>query len=213
MKLADLLRIVGAHDVFETGLLLAGDVDPFDVRRQLSRWTRDGKVLQIRRGLYALAPLYAKGSPHPFVIANLLLRPSYVSTESALAHAGHIPEHVAAVTSVTTGRPGVHDTPLGRFIYRHIKREGFFGHRRIEVVPGQEAFIASPEKALADLVYLRAGADHRDFLRELRLQGQERLDVDLLRAAAERLHSPKIARVARFLDQLIREGRDEYVDV
>ncbi|HEC35357.1 MAG TPA: hypothetical protein ENI39_02345, partial [Anaerolineae bacterium] len=64
------LRIVGDEPVFETGLLLAGDVDPRHVRRQLSRWTRAGRLYQLRRGLYALAPPYQKTRPHPFLVAN-----------------------------------------------------------------------------------------------------------------------------------------------
>jgi hypothetical protein len=40
MEFTRLVEIVGDEPVFETGLLLAGDVDPNDVRRQLSRWTQ-----------------------------------------------------------------------------------------------------------------------------------------------------------------------------
>ena len=53
-----MLRIVGEEPVFRTGLLLAGDVDSVHVRRQLGRWVKAGKVYQLRRGLYALAPPY-----------------------------------------------------------------------------------------------------------------------------------------------------------
>lgn len=69
MRFFDLLRIVGDEPVFETGLLLASDADAADVRRQLSRWTRTGRLVQLRRGLYALAPPYRKVEPHPFVVA------------------------------------------------------------------------------------------------------------------------------------------------
>jgi len=70
MNFERLLRIVGDEPVFETGLLLAGEVDPRHVRRQLSRWVRAGRLYQLRRGLYALAPPYRKVKPHPFLIAN-----------------------------------------------------------------------------------------------------------------------------------------------
>src|SRR6185369_8767235 len=105
MEFAKLLQIVGNEPVFETGLLLAGAVDPKDVRRQLSRWTKAGRLFQLRRGLYALAPPFQKIKPHPFVIANRLMPGSYVSNQSALAHYGLIPEYVPVVTSVTTARP------------------------------------------------------------------------------------------------------------
>jgi hypothetical protein len=58
MKFDDLLVSTSKQPFFETGLLLAGAVDPADVRRQLSRWVRAGRVIQLRRGLYSLAAPY-----------------------------------------------------------------------------------------------------------------------------------------------------------
>ena len=42
MRFEELAEIVADEPVFETGLLLAGAVDPADLRRQLSRWTSSG---------------------------------------------------------------------------------------------------------------------------------------------------------------------------
>jgi len=89
MEFSQLLEIVGDEPVFESGLLLAGEVDPSDVRRQLSRWMQTGRITQLRRELYALAPPYQKVKPHPFLVANRLVRGSYVSLQSALAHLVH----------------------------------------------------------------------------------------------------------------------------
>lgn len=58
MEFEHLLEIVGDEPIFETGLLLAGEVDPDNIRRQLSRWTKARRLYQLRRGLYALAPPY-----------------------------------------------------------------------------------------------------------------------------------------------------------
>jgi len=121
MEFARLIEIVGEEPAFETGFLLAGEVDPNDVRKQLSRWTQAGRLYQLRRGLYALAPPFQKVKPHPFVIANHLVPNSYVSCQSALAHYGLIPEYVPVTTSVRTARPARWDTPLGSFEFRHIK--------------------------------------------------------------------------------------------
>ncbi len=44
MEFSHLLHIVGNEPVFETGLLLADQVDPRDVRRQLSRWVKAGRL-------------------------------------------------------------------------------------------------------------------------------------------------------------------------
>ena len=123
MEFDEMLRIVGEEPVFHTGLLLAGDVDHVHVRRQLGRWVKAGKVYQLRRGLYALAPPYQQVKPHPFTAANQLVRPSYVSLQSALAYYGLIPEYVPVTTSVTTDRPREFNSPLGKYRFHHIKKE------------------------------------------------------------------------------------------
>ena len=204
MRFNELLEIVGQEPLFETGLLLAGEVDPGDVRRQLSRWTRGGRLYQLRRGLYALAPPYQKVKPHPFLVANRLARGSYVSLQSALSHYGLIPEYVPVTTSVTTGRPARWDTPLGSYGYRHVKAEWFRGYRLVEVSPGQRAYLAAPEKALLDLVYLQPSGDSPLYLRELRLQNPDGLDLDALARQADLAASPKLRRAAAHVGELVR---------
>lgn len=185
MKFDHLLQIVGEEPVFETGLLLAGDVDPRDIQRQLSRWTEAGRLYQLQRGVYALAPPYQRVRPHPFLVANRLVRGSYVSLQAALAHYNLIPEYVPVTTSVTSGRPDRWDTPLGSFEFRHLRKDVLTGYRRIALADGQQAFVASPEKALLDLLYLEPEADTEEYLSELRLQHLDVLDLNELRCQAE----------------------------
>jgi predicted transcriptional regulator of viral defense system len=210
MEFRELLAIVGDEPLFETGLLLAGDVDPNNVRRQLSRWTAVGKLYQLRRGLYALAQPYQKTRPHPFLVANRLVWASCVSLQAALAHYDLIPEHVPLVTSVTTTRPVEYETPLGRYAFRHIKPDLFYGYHLTEVGQGQTAFIAAPEKALLDQVYLQPGGDDPAYLRGLRLQNLERLDGATLRQMAERASSPKLVRAAAAIEALAEKEKTAY---
>lgn len=196
MELTRLLDIVGNEPVFETGLLLAGAVNPTDVRRQLSRWTKAGRLYQLRRGLYALAPPFQKVKPHPFVVANRMMRSSYVSLQSALGYYGLIPDIVPVTTSVTTGRPNRWDTPLGVYSFRHIKTEYFSGYRLIDLGGNQQAFVATPEKALLDLVHLQPGGDTPEYLQELRLQSLDELDLERLQFQADQASSPKLKRAA-----------------
>jgi predicted transcriptional regulator of viral defense system len=210
MKFEQLLEVVGDEPVFGTGLLLAGDVNPRDVRRQLSRWARAGWIYQLRRGLYALAPPFQKIKPHPFLVANQMVHGSYVSCQSALAHYGLIPEHVPVVISVTTARPAHRETPLGMYEFRHVKTDLLYGYRLVEVCPGQRAFVALPEKALLDLVYLQPGGDAPGYLQELRLQNLDRLDLDTLEHHAELAHSPKLQRAASRVAELARSEALEY---
>jgi len=209
MKFEELLEIVADEPVFETGLLLAGGVHPADVRRQLSRWTELGRLYQLRRGLYALAPPFQKVKPHPFLIANRLVQGSYVSAQAALAHYSLIPEYVPVVTSVAA-RPGQWETPLGQYEFRRLKAGLWWGYRRLAVSPGQEAFVASPEKALLDLIYLQPGADAPAYLSELRLQNLDRLDLAELARQADLAGSPKLHRAARLVAALAQAEMQEY---
>lgn len=210
MNFREIQAIVGRDPVFETGLLLAGDVNPASVRRQLSRLTASGHLIQLRRGLYALAPPYRKVKPHPFLVANYLVRGSYVSLQSALAYHGLIPEHVPVVTSMTTLRPGYRETPLGHFEYHHVKPEYFYGYDLIEVEEKQTALVANPEKALLDLVQLRPGSDSREYLEGLRLENLERLDLEELGRLAESSGRPKLLRAASIVRVIARQEAEEY---
>ena len=189
-----MLEIVGNEPVFRTGLLLAGDVDPVHVRRQLGRWDKAGKVYQLRRGLYALAPPYQQVKPHPFLIANQLVRPSYISLQSALSFYGLTPEYVPVITSVTSTRPQKLSTPLGSYQFQRVRKDRFFAFNLVDLGQGQSAFLAEPEKALLDLVYLRPGGEELTYLRSLRLQNLEGIDPGRLREIAKAFNSPKLSR-------------------
>ena len=210
MTYDELLEIIGAAPVFDSSVLRAGDVDPADVASQLSRWVATGKLLQLRRRVYALPAARRRRAPHPFETANLLVRPSYVSLEAALSFHGMIPEAVFTTTSITSARPVLHRTPLGDFEYRHVSAGLFWGYRSVEVAPGVSALVARPEKALLDLVYLRPRGDDPAFLRELRLARLERLDAGELEAMARRTGRPKLVRAAGRIARMAAEYALEY---
>ncbi len=211
MRFQDLLSIVGDEPVFDSGLLLSGDVDPEEVRVQLVRWTRSGKLFKLRRGLYSLAPPYEKTKPHPFLLANRMVAPSYVSLESALAFYGMIPEYVPQTTSVTAVRPQTLRTALGNFDFRHIQQRFFWGYSAIDLPESQRAFIAGPEKALLDLIYLRDGAESQRYLEELRLQNMDRLDLRQLEQIAEKSKKSKLRRAVGVISELARSEMMESV--
>ena len=207
MKFGELVEVVGDEPVFDTALLKAGSVRDAALHLQLTRWTRAGKLVQLRRGVYALAAPYRKKEPHPFAIANSLRRGGYVSLQSALAYHGMIPESVPVVTSVTTGRSEQLGSSMGRFLFRHVKASCFFGYELVELRSRQSAFVATPEKALLDLVYLTPGAGERLYLQELRLQSFEALRLEVLEDFAARMDKPKLRRAVKILSAL-RDDED-----
>jgi predicted transcriptional regulator of viral defense system len=209
MKWETLLGLVGNEPVFASAFLLAGNVSAPQVRLQLSRWVKAGRLLQLRRGLYALAPAWRKVEPHPFLVANRLQRGSYVSVQAALAFHGMIPEHVPVVTSVGPGRPQTVRNPLGAFQFTHLAEALLFGYTQVEVAPRQVAFVASPEKALLDLIHLTPGADSTEYLGELRLQNPEAINLAVLGDLAQRSGKPKLIRAARLVGPLLAAERGE----
>ncbi|MHB1322904.1 MAG: type IV toxin-antitoxin system AbiEi family antitoxin domain-containing protein [Coriobacteriia bacterium] len=207
MKFSELLDIAAGRPVFSSALLRAGAIDEVDLGRQLSRWVASGKLLQLRRGVYALAGQYRSRPPRHFEIANLLERPSYVSLESALSYHGVIPETVFVTTSVTTARAGEFDTPLGRYGYRHVAPALFWGYVTV-TIGGAEVLVARPEKALLDLIYLRPGGDKPAFLEELRLD-TGRLDQSVLDDMTRRSRKPRLMRVSEHVARF-REAYGEW---
>jgi predicted transcriptional regulator of viral defense system len=210
MKFEELLSLAGDQPFFETGLLLVGQVDPNDIRRQLSRWTRAGKICQLRRGLYTLAPPHNRIQAHPFLIANALVTGSYVSGISARAYFGLIPEYVPRTLSVTLSRPSQWD---GGFVFQHLAPHFFFGYRSVEVVKGQFAFVAHPEKAILDLAHLTSASDAETYLSQLRLQNLDRLDLKRLQEYAERADKPKWKRVASLVASLALLEKSDYKEL
>jgi predicted transcriptional regulator of viral defense system len=196
--------------LFESGQLYAGNDNPQQVQRQLTDWARAGKVIQLKRGLYALAAPYQSEQPHSYVIANRMVNASYVSLHMALSHYDLIPEHVAVVTSVTTGRPGEWQNPYGHFSYQHIQPALFIGFQHHQLTQHQCGYIATPEIALLDLIYLTPEADSEGYIRALRLQYLDQLNVERLRAYVQRADKPKLQRALIHILQVVEEELTEY---
>jgi predicted transcriptional regulator of viral defense system len=212
MEFDSLLKLIGDDPVFESSLLLSGNINPKTVHLQLTRWVNNGRIYQLRRGLYSIAPPYQKNKPHPFLIANFLQRASYVSLQSALAFYSLIPEIVNTTVSVTTGRPDRLETPLGLYEFRHIKTDLLFGYQMTDL-GGQSALVATPENALLALIYLQPGGESPNYLQELRLQNVEQLDLDRLKKQSEVFDSPKMRRAVKGISQLILGETIEYEEL
>ena len=206
MKFSDLLTLVGEEPVFSSSLLDVVGVSPRQARLQLVRWVNAGKLIRLRRSLYALNRPFRRIEPHPFLLANRIRKASYVSLQSALSHYSMIPEYVPIVTSMTTGRPEEVRTEFGTCVFRHVRKALFGGFLSVMVAPGQSVFLATPEKALLDLIYLTPGGDRAAYIDELRLQNETELSTRALTDAARVFDSPKIDRaVKRILARITTE--------
>jgi len=91
-----------------------------------------------------------------FIIASQLIEPSYVSMHSALYLRGLIDQVPSIVEAVTTKRPAwLRDLGIR---YRKISGKLFFGYERLTRA-NSYVFVATPEKAVLDTVYLGGSPD------------------------------------------------------
>lgn len=152
--IVDKIRESVAQDIFTDDVLmnlLHGTPD----RRYglIKRAIAAGKIVHIRRGLYALAKQYQRKGVNLFELAQLIYGPSYISFESALDYHGWIPEAVYAVTSACAKKAREFATPYGTFLYTRIPFPTLYcGVERVASSNGT-FLMADPWKALVDLVY------------------------------------------------------------
>ncbi len=141
----------------QIGRILGGSDD----RRygQVKRALQSGALIRIKRGIYVLAEQYREHPLHPFALAQVLVAGSYVSMETALAFHGWIPEAVYTNVSVTPGRKSqVIDHPnFGHFVFNPLAlhKSGFLAGVHRHVISDQAMLVASPLRALMDLVAFR----------------------------------------------------------
>lgn len=117
--------------------------------------TKAGHLFALRRGHYLNLISDDCRSVSLESLANTLYGPSYVSLEWALHYYGLIPERVGQVTSVTTRSGWSVKTPLGTFSYEHLNKKRYPYGYEVAIDSNSQFFIASPVKALLDLVSVR----------------------------------------------------------
>ena len=169
-----------------------------------------GEIIRLRPGLFLLAPEFRKTHPHPFVVAAILHSPSHVSLESALAHHGLIPEAVFQVSSVTSSRSRMFKTPVGIFSFVRVPAANpRAGVQALKVDGRRWAFVATPLRAVADLIYTRRDVswekDGLAFLTDgMRIEREdlEKMAWEGLNEVSESLHS---RRTTDYLQGLSRE--------
>ena len=132
---------------------------PYD---KIMEMVNQGILVQLRRGLYIMSPLVSSITPEPFLIANHLYGPSYISLESALFHRGLIPERVFEISSVTPKISKKFMVQNTVYSFTHLPIAYYpLGIQSLSLTETQTGLIAGPEKALCDKVITTAGINLR----------------------------------------------------
>lgn len=164
--------------------------------RRLSALEEAGLIRRMRRGLWALDPALAPFALAPYLTAPF---PAYVSLWSALSHHGMIEQIPGRISVASLDRARRIETSIGVYEVHRIAPELFGGYRGSE----EEGFLATPEKALFDIVYVRAASGSQAYFPELMLPADfscERIEQWIGRIAAPRLQTLVSRRLGEVLD-------------
>lgn len=122
----------------------------------ISRYLQQNDIYKLKNGLYVTADFYNKNKEdisYLFYLANVSRTPSYISSWAALQYYGLVTEATYPITSVTLKVTRKQVNRLGVFMYQSISKKHFTEF--VSETGKFTFFIASPAKALFDLLYFR----------------------------------------------------------
>jgi hypothetical protein len=169
-------------------------------------------IIRLKKGLYVVTSDESGVELSQFLLANHIYGPSYVSMQAALRYYGLIPEAVYNITSMTTGVAKSYENSVGAFRYIHVLADYYQIGSVIGQDGGSSFLMATPEKALCDLmVYtpnlnLRFKKEIRDYLEyDIRfdMDALADLNVNIIRQCAE------VSRKKTMLTQLVNLVENE----
>ncbi len=170
------------------------------VRVQVHRWVRAGKLIPLQKGQFIIADLYNRKTPSAPEIANAMVKPSYLTGHWVLCNYALVPQGAKAYTSVTTQGTRTIENAFGRFTYSQLKPDLFTGFtlHKLWFAP---IYIADPEKALLDFWYL-----------EKKEWDVERLNSEGFRLA-HRIDAHKLAEYARAFPLRVQRAAAAYLSL
>jgi len=122
----------------------------------ISRFLKYKEIYRLKNGLYITADFFNKNKndiSYSFYLSNVIRTPSYISSWTALQYYNLTTEAIYSITSVTPKVTRDYKTKVGNFAYQSINKDLF---SNFNLVKGKfNFFIASPSKALFDLLYFR----------------------------------------------------------
>jgi len=166
------------NTVYQLGKQLGlkdGTVDTY-----ISRFLKYKEIIWLNKGLYVSTDFFEKNKndiSYSFYLANVVRNPSYVSSWAALQYYNLATEAVHSITSVSLKATRNFETKAGNFSYQSIKKDLFSD---FSLTKGKlDFFIASPAKALFDLLYFRTHQFRGTKSEDIKTLVEElRIDID-----------------------------------
>jgi len=150
MKYKDLNKITKLYFGYEE-VARSLNIGLSSARVSANRYVKQGLLVRVKRNMYVLSGKWQSLSrEETFTIANVIQVPSYISLITALEYYSVTTQvQREFIESVAVKRTVEFETEETVFNYSKIAQRFYFGFSR-----GKGFFIASPEKALLDALYL-----------------------------------------------------------
>jgi len=182
---------IGAFTIYQAEAFSNG-VD----RSTITRWVSKGYLIRLRRGLYTFPELTQSANFNLF-LSSVIYSPSYISTHYALAFYDIIPEAVTEITAVSTMKTATFRNKTGNYSYNSISKSLFWGYELRNLPDGKSFGLATPEKALIDLLHLYPFYKTEEDMIELRLDEnfmEEDLNTERMGQYLAKAHSKTLCK-------------------
>lgn len=122
-----------------------------DINGKIKRDVENNILFPVVRGIYE-----TNSNTSGYLLASFIYGPSYLSFEYALSFHNLIPERVITYTCATFNKrkKKEYNNIFGYYTYRDIPKTAFHYYVKAYIKDTYSYFIASPEKALCDLLYI-----------------------------------------------------------
>ncbi len=142
-----------------------------------SRYVSRGLLIRLKRDLFILPQRLQNATEEEiFYIANLLQTPSYISLTTALSFYELTTQQTPNfIESIASKRTTMIEGKNFQFNYSIVKDEFYFGFERRE-----NYFIATPEKAMADMIYLSSQGNYNADFEAVDFNGFNKSEIEMI---------------------------------
>jgi predicted transcriptional regulator of viral defense system len=183
VKQSELLeRLIVKYNQIVTSQQIYGEAEVSwnhqQAKKLITKLVKNGWLIRIKRGLFAISDFSSRGflSLSPYVVANLLVKNSYVSFESALAYYGMFDQLTNKIISISLMRYKTVQVNNAEYSFINIKKALYFGWQEV-VIDNKIARVATAEKALIDIVHFHRSKYAIDIVIEKLREYENNLDV------------------------------------
>jgi predicted transcriptional regulator of viral defense system len=178
---------------------LKDNLERQEVRNLISKLVKNGWLVRIKKGIYYITTLESRGVANisEMIIAQTLVKDSYVSFESALQYYKMFDQRIRMVTSISLKRKK--EKEIQGVIYRFIKtnENNYSGWKEVQI-EGRLVKMATLEKAVLDMLTFERTVHSVDLVLEKLREYRNDFDWERLNKLSQK-QSATVQRILGFL--------------